>query len=77
MLCLDVVGAAKGQPCGAPRRVRRQAAGLVGVLKQREVCVDLTREIVVRPPDARAGATGVRQSGAWRRLLALVEQQLD
>ena len=30
MLFLDMVGVAKGQPCGTPRGLRRQPAGAMG-----------------------------------------------
>ena len=52
MLRLDSVDVAQGQPRGTPRGVRRQTAGLVGVLKQRQVRVDLAAEIAVGPPHA-------------------------
>ena len=53
MLFLDLGDVAKGQPRGTPRGVRRQAARLVAVLEQRQVRVELTREVGVRPADAQ------------------------
>ena len=49
----DLGDAAEGQPGGAPGRVRRQAARLVAVLEQRQVRVELTREVGVGPADAQ------------------------
>ena len=49
MLLLDLLDIAEGQSCGTPRRVRRQAAGLQIVLKQRQVRLDLAGEVRLRP----------------------------
>ena len=73
MPLLDLLDAAEGQPRGTPRRVRRQASGLVGVLKQRQVRIDLTGEIV-RPAAARASRFNRRsRKRRMARLLSLVE----
>ena len=53
MQLLDLVYAAKGEPCRTPGGVRRQAARLVGVLEQGQVRVDFPRQVAIRPPQAK------------------------
>ena len=67
---------AKGQPCGTPRRVRRQCrAVLEGVLQQCQVGVNLTGEIVVRPAHAEQVQQAFEKATHGPRLLSVGEQQ--